>query len=102
MILLQKALYDGTSAFVGEAMCDIKKGDEFYMDYRRFKNPDFYEEFLERNRFKDFCRVTFESVYGSDREADIYAEGKPITEDIYYQARINRSANSHYIDTFLL
>jgi len=77
-LVVQKRLPDGSTAYVGEAMGDIQKGDEFFMDYRKFTQPEFYVEFTRKHGFKDVRKATLEAVYGSDAVADIYAKSQPL------------------------
>jgi len=77
-LVVQKHLSDGSTAYVGEAMGDIKEGDEFFMDYRKFTQPEFYVEFTKKHGFKDVRKATLEAVYGSDDVADIYAKNEPL------------------------
>lgn len=57
----EKLLY-----YEGVATRDINVGDEFYIDYRRFKLPDFYLKFAEENSFEDVRKATLKAVYGKD------------------------------------
>jgi len=63
--VVEKTLSCGAKAYVGEAMIDIKVGDELYMDYRKFKLPEFYYEYSRKHGFKDVRTATLEAVYGS-------------------------------------
>jgi len=63
--VVEKTLSCGAKAYVGEAMIDIKVGDELYMDYRKFKLPEFYMEYTRKHGFKDVRTSTVQAVYGS-------------------------------------
>lgn len=63
--VVEKTYPGGGAAYVGEAMTDIKVGEELYMDYRKFKLPEFYLAFTKQNGISDVRTATLEAVYGS-------------------------------------
>jgi len=73
----EKRLPDGTMAYEGICVKDVAEGDELYMDYRRFKLPDFFVEFTNSHGFGDVRKNTLTAVYGSDAEAKIGRHGCP-------------------------
>jgi hypothetical protein len=56
----------GDLYYQGVAMMDIKVGEEFNIDYRRFTQPDFYVRFTDKHGYPDVRKLTLEAVYGSD------------------------------------
>ena len=44
---------EGVRAIVGEALCDIRAGDELRNDYRAFAMPGFYTRFCGEHGFQD-------------------------------------------------
>jgi len=73
----EKELPDGTMAYEGICVKDVKVDDELYMDYRRFKLPDFYVKFTDSHGFGDVRKNTLIAVYGSDAEAKTGKHGSP-------------------------
>ena len=61
-VLGPKALEDGTIVMVGEAAKAIEVGDEFFMDYRLFRLPDFYLRFCAYHQFQDVRTATLLAV----------------------------------------
>jgi len=57
-----QTLPGGGSALVGDAMIDIKEGDEIYMDYRKFVIPDFFKAYCKKHGFQDVQASTLASV----------------------------------------
>jgi len=74
ILVQEKELPDGRIAYEGICVKDVAVDDELYMDYRRFKLPDFYVEFTKKHGFGDVPKNTLTAVYGSDAEAKT---GKP-------------------------
>merc|ERR1712190_312167 len=48
IIVQEKELDDGRTAYEGICVKDVKPGDELYMDYRRFKLPQFYIDYAKK------------------------------------------------------
>ena len=51
-------------AIVGEALCDIRAGDELRNDYREFEMPGFYTRFCGEHGFKDVRTAVLLEVDG--------------------------------------
>lgn len=62
--VVERTLPDGKTALVGEVIRDIGVNDELYMDYRKFKLPEFYLKFTKDHNIKDVRTVVMEAVYG--------------------------------------
>ena len=55
---------EGAPAIVGEALCDIRAGDELRNDYREFEMPGFYTRFCGEHGFKDVRTAVLLEVDG--------------------------------------
>ena len=58
-------LQEGAPVIVGEALCDIRAGDELRNDYREFKMPGFYTRFCGDHGFKDVRTTVLLTVDGA-------------------------------------
>lgn len=64
VVVEEKELPGGAKALSGRALKDILLNEELYMDYRKFKLPDFYIEYTQKHGFKDVRTATLQAVYG--------------------------------------
>lgn len=60
--IAERRLDDGRHAIVVDAVADICKNDELYMDYRRFVLPEFYLAFCKANNIKDVRTLVMEAI----------------------------------------
>lgn len=64
IVVEEQELPGGAKALAGRALKDILLNEELYMDYRKFKLPEFYMEYTQKHGFKDVRTATLEAVYG--------------------------------------
>jgi hypothetical protein len=65
VLVLEKKLPSGEIALVGDATGEIKVGEELYMDYRKFKLPQWYLEYCVKHGLTDVRTTTVSAVYGA-------------------------------------
>jgi len=59
--------FKATKALVGEVVKDIAIGDELFIDYRRFRLPQFYLDFTKKHCYPDVRTAVMVAVYGCDQ-----------------------------------